>query len=78
MTTTTHARTKGRRDRSWSAPPLPRLLDGGDGGVLLVAADLGRPWRLALALPGRTAHRAKGRLTRYLLWKLRTGRSAWP
>lgn len=63
--------------------PLPRLLDlrlidGGDSGVLLLIADLGRPLRVALPLPGHTAHRAKGLLTRYLLWKLRTGRTALP
>ena len=63
--------------------PLPRLLDlrlidGGDSGVLLLTADLGRPLRLALPLPGRTAHWAKRLLARYLLWKLRTGRTALP
>ena len=56
----------------------PGRFDGGDGGVLLVTADLGRPLRLAVPLPGRTADRAKGLLVRYLLWKLRTGRTALP
>lgn len=63
--------------------PLPRLLDlrlidGGESGILLLSADLARPRHLALPLPGRLAHRAKGLLTRYLLWKLRTGRTALP
>jgi hypothetical protein len=53
--------------------PRPRLLDlqlidGGDTGLL----------RLAVRLPGGAAHRLKGLLTRYLLWKLRTGRSSLP
>ncbi len=55
-----------------------RLLDGGDSGVLLLAADLLRPVRLALPLPGRVTHVLKALLTRYLLWKLRTGRSNLP
>lgn len=63
--------------------PLPRLLDlrlldGGDAGVLLLAADLGRSVRLAWRLPGRVTHVLKNLLTRYLLWKLRTGRSRLP
>lgn len=55
-----------------------RLLDGGDGGLLLAMADLGRPRQVAVPLPGRTAHWAKRALTRYLLWKLRTGRTHLP
>jgi hypothetical protein len=55
-----------------------RLLDGGDTGVLLLTADVIRPVRLALRLPGRATHLLKGLLTRYLLWKLRTGRSSLP
>jgi sulfide:quinone oxidoreductase len=66
-----------------AARALPRLLDlrildGGDTGVLLLSADLERPLRLALPLPGRTAHWLKRLLTRYLLWKLHTGRTHWP
>jgi sulfide:quinone oxidoreductase len=55
-----------------------RILDGGDTGVLLVSADIVWPLRLALSLPGRSAHRMKGLLARYLLWKLRTGRTYLP
>jgi sulfide:quinone oxidoreductase len=66
-----------------AARALPRLrdlriIDGGDTGVLLLSADLARPLHLALPLPGRTAHWLKRLLTRYLLWKLHTGRSHWP
>jgi sulfide:quinone oxidoreductase len=65
-----------------AARALPRLrdlriLDGGDMGVLL-SADLARPLRLALPLPGRSAHWIKRLLVRYLLWKLHTGRTHWP
>src|SRR5438067_13545115 len=45
-----------------------RLLDGGDTGVLLVSADLIRPLRLAVPLPGRLAHGTKLLLAHYLLW----------
>jgi sulfide:quinone oxidoreductase len=55
-----------------------RILDGGDTGLLLVSGVLGRPLRLALPLPGRSAHRIKGLLSRYILWKLRTGRTYLP
>jgi hypothetical protein len=46
-------------------------------GVLL-SADLARPLRLALPLPGRSAHWIKRLLVRYLLWKLHTGRTHRP
>ncbi|MDB5058332.1 MAG: FAD-dependent pyridine nucleotide-disulfide oxidoreductase [Chloroflexi bacterium] len=55
-----------------------RILDGGDTGVLLISADVVRPLRLAVPLPGRSGHWLKGLLTRYLLWKLRTGRTYLP
>ncbi|HVC82438.1 MAG TPA: FAD-dependent oxidoreductase [Chloroflexota bacterium] len=69
-----------------TSPPaqsLPRLLDlrildGGGAGLLLVNVRLIVPVRLALPLPGRTAHRAKRLLIRYILWKLRTGRVQLP
>ena len=40
--------------------------------------DAPLPFRVALPLPGRTAHWAKAALVRYLLWKLRTGRTYLP
>ena len=55
-----------------------RLIDGGDAGVLLLTAERRRPLHVALPLPGRTAHWAKALLTRYLLFKLRTGHTQWP
>jgi hypothetical protein len=66
-----------------AARALPRLgdlriIDGGDTGVLLLSAGLERPMRLALPLPGRTAHWIKRLLARYLLWTLHTGRTHWP
>lgn len=66
-----------------AARGLPRLLDlriidGGDGGVLVLTAERLHPRHLALALPGRMAHWTKQALTRYLLWKLRTGHTNWP
>jgi len=65
------------------APVVPRLLDvrildGGDAGVLLMSADLTRPLRLALMLPGRVAHAAKTFLAHYLIWKLRSGYTNLP
>lgn len=71
----------------WQAPrvrTLPhmldfRILDGGDCGILLIGGVLGRrPLRLSVGLPGRSAHRIKGLLNHYLLWKLRTGRTYLP
>lgn len=66
-----------------AARPLPRLLDarlldGGGAGMVLICLDLWRPLRIAIQLPGRGAHLAKLLLLRYLLWKLRTGRTALP
>jgi sulfide:quinone oxidoreductase len=56
-----------------------RILDGGDTGMLLVGGRLlGRRLDRAIGLPGRSAHRLKELLTRYLLWKLRTGRTYLP
>jgi hypothetical protein len=55
-----------------------RIVDGGDTGLLLVSADLGRPLRLALRLPGRVAHVAKALLAHYVIWKLRTGYTNLP
>jgi sulfide:quinone oxidoreductase len=55
-----------------------RILDGGDTGLLLVTAQLVRPVQLALPLPGRLAHYGKLMLARYILWKLRTGRTYLP
>jgi len=71
---------------TWTAPDEPvlprlrdlRILDGGDGGILLARFELRRPHHLVLQLPGRTASRLKRLLTRYILWKLRTGRTALP
>jgi sulfide:quinone oxidoreductase len=69
--------------RAPTAPTLPRLLDlsildGGDAGLLLAGAGAPLPFRVALSLPGRTAHWANEALLRYLLWKLRTGRTYLP
>jgi sulfide:quinone oxidoreductase len=66
-----------------TAPTLPRLadlgiLDGGDAGVLLVGAGAPLPFHVALPLPGRVAHWANEALLRYLLWKLRVGRTDLP
>ena len=66
-----------------TARTLPRLLDlrildGGDTGLLLASAGAPLPFRIAVPLPGRTAHWAKELLVRYLLWKLRTGRTNLP
>jgi len=66
-----------------TARTLPRLLDlrildGGDTGMLLASAGAPLPFRVAVPLPGRTAHLAKALLVRYLLWKLRTGRTNLP
>ena len=55
-----------------------RILDGGDTGLLLVTAQVARPIQLALPLPGRLAHHGKLLLARYLIWKLRTGRTYLP
>jgi hypothetical protein len=42
------------------------LIDGGDAGDLLVTAERSHPLHLAPPLPGRTPHRAKRVLARYL------------
>ncbi len=55
-----------------------RILDGGDAGLLLLTAQVLRPIQLALPLPGRLAHYGKLVLARYVLWKLRTGRTYLP
>ena len=55
-----------------------RVLDGGNMGLLLLGFGRVHSLRLALRLPGQTAHRLKSRLNRYVLWKLRTGRSYLP
>jgi len=55
-----------------------RIIDGGDAGMLLLSGTFIRPFRTAVLLPGRSAHRLKKVLTRYVLWKLRTGRTYLP
>jgi sulfide:quinone oxidoreductase len=63
--------------------PLPRLMDirlidGGRSGLLLLTMERERQAQWALPLPGRTASWLKRTLTRYLLYKLRTGHTRWP
>jgi sulfide:quinone oxidoreductase len=55
-----------------------RIIDGGDRGLALICFGRKRALRLAIPLPGGLAHRLKGRLRRYVLWKLRTGRVNLP
>jgi sulfide:quinone oxidoreductase len=71
---------------TWTVPnarALPRvvdirIVDGGDVGLLLLSIGRTRPLRLALSLPGRLSHYLKRALNRYVLWKLRTGRTYLP
>lgn len=63
--------------------PLPerldiRILDGGDAGLLLSSRGKARLRHTARALPGRSAHRLKTTVERYLVWRLRTGRMNLP
>jgi NADH dehydrogenase FAD-containing subunit len=63
--------------------PLPRLLDariidGGDCGMAMISVGRKHTFRVAVSLPGATAHRLKNILRCYLLWKLRTGRTYLP
>jgi sulfide:quinone oxidoreductase len=62
---------------------LPKMLDlriitGGDTGILLLSGSFIRPFQKAVRLPGRSAPLIRQALTRYVLWKLRTGRTSLP
>lgn len=55
-----------------------RVLDGGSAGVAIASRGDDRLHNAALRLPGGVAHRLKGAIERYLVWRLRTGRIDLP
>jgi len=74
------AATAGRVPRARALPRVldVRIVDGGDVGLLLWSIGSTHPLRFAVHLHGGLAHVLKSWLNRYVLWKLRTGRSYLP
>jgi sulfide:quinone oxidoreductase len=74
------AAVKKRESRVVALPRLLdiRVVDGGDVGLLLVGFGRSHLLRFAFHLRGDLAHRLKGLLNHYVLWKLRTGRTYLP
>jgi sulfide:quinone oxidoreductase len=63
--------------------PLPhifdvRVIDGQSAGLLLTSRGTSRVRNTATRLPGSSAHILKAAIERYLLWRLRTGRTDLP